>query len=95
VTAKGKTESIEVFECYDTDPDQLAELKTSLMSHWNAGIEAFREGKLIRAGRIFGRIVELNPADTVAAYFRDRSSLDVASQYRGKTWDGSEHLETK
>ena len=26
VTAKGKTESVEVFECYDTDPDELAEL---------------------------------------------------------------------
>jgi class 3 adenylate cyclase len=95
VTAKGKTESIEVFECYDTDPDELAELKTTLMSQWDAGMEAFREGKLIRAGRVFARIVELNPADTVAAYFRDRSSLDVASQYRGKAWDGSEHLETK
>ena len=65
------------------------------MPQWEAGMEAFRAGKLIRAGRVFARIVELNPADTVAAYFRDRSSLDVASQYRGKAWDGSEHLETK
>ena len=95
VTAKGKTESVEVFECYDTDPDELAELKTSLMSQWDAGMESYREGKLIRAGRIFGRIVELNPTDTVATYFRDRSSLAVVSQYRGKAWDGSEHLETK
>jgi class 3 adenylate cyclase/DNA-binding NarL/FixJ family response regulator len=95
VTAKGKTESVEVFECYDTDPAEAAELKTNLMSQWDAGIEAFREGKLLRAGRVFARIVELNPADTVAAYFRDRSTLDVASQYRGKVWDGSEHLEAK
>jgi two-component system sensor histidine kinase ChiS len=95
VTAKGKTESIEVFECYDTDPDELAALKTNLISQWDAGMAAFREGKLLRAGRIFARIVELNPSDTVAVYFRDRSSLDVASQYRGKAWDGSEHLETK
>jgi two-component system sensor histidine kinase ChiS len=95
VTAKGKTESIEVFECYDTDPDEVAELKTALKSQWDAGMEAFRDGKLLRAGRVFARIVELNPTDTVAAYFRDRSSLDVASKYRGKVWDGSEHLETK
>jgi two-component system sensor histidine kinase ChiS len=95
VTAKGKTESIEVFECYDTDPENLVELKTTLMPQWNAGMEAFREGKLVRAGRVFARIAELNPADTVAAYFRDRSSLDVAGQYRGRVWDGSEHLETK
>jgi len=95
VTAKGKTESVEVFECYDTDPDDVAELKTSLMPQWDTGMETFREGKLIRAGRIFARIVELNPTDTVATYFRDRSSLDVASQYRDKAWDGSEHLETK
>ena len=95
VTAKGKTESVEVFECYDTDPVELAELKTSLMSQWDAGMEAFREGKLLSAGRVFARIAELNPDDTVAAYFRDRSTLDVASQFRGKAWDGSEHLETK
>jgi hypothetical protein len=95
VTAKGKNESVEVFECYDTDPDEVAELKTNLISQWDAGMEAFREGKLLRAGRVFARIVELNPADTVAKYFRDRSSLDVVSQYRDKAWDGSEHLETK
>jgi class 3 adenylate cyclase/CheY-like chemotaxis protein len=95
VTAKGKAESIEVFECYDTDPDEVAALKTTLMPQWDAGMAAFREGKLIRAGRIFARIVELNPSDTVATYVRDRSSLDVAGQYRGKVWDGSEHLETK
>jgi len=95
VTAKGKTESVEVFECYDTDPDELAELKTSLMAQWDRGMESFREGKLLSAGRVFARIAEINPADTVAAYFRDRSTLDVASQFRGKTWDGSEHLETK
>lgn len=95
VTAKGKTESVEVFECYDADADEAAVLKTELMPQWNAGMEAFRAGKLLSAGRIFARIVELNPGDTVAAYFRDRSTLDVASQLRGKTWDGSEHLETK
>jgi two-component system sensor histidine kinase ChiS len=95
VTAKGKTESVEVFECYDTDPDETAELKTTLMPQWDAAMEAFRAGKLIRAGRIFARIAELNPGDTVAAYFRDRSSLDMAGQYRGRAWDGSEHLETK
>jgi class 3 adenylate cyclase len=95
VTAKGKTESVEVFECYDNDPAEIAELKTSLMSQWEAAIASFRGGKLLSAGRVFARIAELNPADTVAAYFRDRSTLDVASQYRGKAWDGSEHLETK
>jgi hypothetical protein len=94
VTAKGKTESFDVVECYDTDPDEIAELKTTLLPQWDAAMEAFRGGKLIQAGRIFARIAELNPKDTVAAYFRDRSSLDVASQYRG-VWDGSEHLETK
>lgn len=95
VTAKGKTESVEVFECYDTDPDEVAALKTSLRSQWDAGMEAFREGKLLSANRVFARIAELNPKDTVAAYFRNRSTLDVAGQYRGKVWDGSEHLETK
>ncbi len=95
VTAKGKTESVEVYECYDTDSDDLAGLKTSMMSQWDSGIASFRDGKLLSAGRVFARIAELNPRDTVAAYFRDRSTLDVASQFRGKTWDGSEHLETK
>jgi adenylate cyclase len=95
VTAKGKTESVEVFECYDNDADELAGLKTSMMSQWDSGIASFRDGKLLSAGRVFARIAELNPKDTVAAYFRDRSTLDVASQFRGKTWDGSEHLEAK
>jgi two-component system sensor histidine kinase ChiS len=95
VTAVGKTESVGVFECYDTDADELAELKTSHLPQWDAAMEAYREGKLIRAGRIFTRIVELNPKDTVATYFRERCSLDVVSQYRDRVWDGNEHLETK
>jgi two-component system sensor histidine kinase ChiS len=94
VTAKGKTESVPVYECYDNDPEELAQLKTESLPQWNAGIEAFRDGKLLSAGKIFARIAERNPDDTVAVYFRDRSTLDVMSQHRG-AWDGSEHLEAK
>ena len=94
VTAKGKTSSVEVFECYDTDRDDLAEFKTKSMTQWDAGMASYLEGKLLTAGKVFARLAELNPRDTVAAYFRDRSTLDVASQLRG-AWDGSEHLEAK
>ena len=44
-------------------------------------MEEYRKGKLLTAGRIFSRIAEKSPDDTVAAYFRDHCTLSVIRQY--------------
>jgi class 3 adenylate cyclase len=97
VAAKGKTQSIDIYECYDNDEAQLREHKQRTSTQFAAGMEEFRKGKLLTAGKIFARIAEFCAEDTVAAYFRDRCSLSVIHERdRGKgAWDGVEHLEVK
>jgi class 3 adenylate cyclase len=94
VRAKGKTEAVEIFECYDNDPHALGEFKDKAQPQFAAGMAEYRKGMLLTAGRIFSRIAEICPEDTVAAYFRDRCTLSVVRERSGP-WDGAEHLEVK
>ena len=94
VRAKGKTAAVEIFECYDNDPHELGEHKDKTQPQFAAGMAEYRKGMLLTAGRIFSRIAEICPEDTVAAYFRDRCTLSVVRERSG-TWDGAEHLEVK
>jgi hypothetical protein len=55
----------------------------------------YRKGMLLTAGRIFARVAEMCPEDSVAAYFRDRCSLSVVRERGAGPWDGAEHLEMK
>ncbi len=94
VRAKGKSEAVEIFECYDNDAHELAEHKDKTQAQFAAGMAEYRKGMLLTAGRIFSRIAEICPEDTVAAYFRDRCTLSVVRE-RGGAWDGAEHLDVK
>lgn len=94
VRAKGKSEAVEIYECYDNDVHELAEYKDKTQPQFAAGMAEYRKGMLLTAGRIFSRIAEICPDDTVAAYFRDRCTLSVVRERAGP-WDGAEHLEVK
>lgn len=95
VTAKGKSQSTELFECFDNDPAEIIAHKSRTLPQFARGMEEFRKGMLLTAGRIFSLIAEMEPEDTVAAYFRDRCTLSVVRDRGGGTWDGAEHLEIK
>ncbi len=95
VRAKGKTQSVEIFECFDNDPAELVDHKLRTLPQFTRGIEEFRKGMLITAGKIFARIAEMDRNDTAAVYFRDRCALSVVRERGGGAWDGAEHLEVK
>lgn len=95
VTAKGKSQSTEIFECFDNDPPELIAHKSLTAPQFARGMEEFRKGQLLTAGRIFARIAEMEKHDSVAVYFRDRCSLSVVRERGGGVWDGVEHLEVK
>jgi class 3 adenylate cyclase len=94
VRAKGKSEAVEIYECYDNDAHDLIEHKDKTQTQFAAGMAEYRKGMLLTAGRIFSRIAEICPEDTVAAYFRDRCTLSVVRERAGP-WDGADHLEVK
>lgn len=95
VKAKGKEESVEIFECYDNDSDDLIAHKQKTGEAFAVGIAEFRKGLFITAGRIFSRIAELHKGDTVAAYYRDSCSLETVRQRGPGPWDGAERIAVK
>jgi class 3 adenylate cyclase len=95
VTAKGKSQSVEIFECFDNDSDDLIAHKERTMPQFAAAMTEFRKGMLLTAGRIFARIAELNREDAPASYYRDRCSLAVVRDRGAGVWDGVEHIEVK
>ena len=95
VMAKGKSQSVEIYECYDNDIGELFEMKERTLPQFAAAMEQYRKGQLLTAGKIFSRIAEISPDDTVAAYFRDRCTLSVVRDRGPGAWDGAEHMEMK
>jgi two-component system sensor histidine kinase ChiS len=77
VKAKGKSKSVEMYECFDNDPAELLEHKIQSSSLFASAISEYRKGLFLSAGKLFARIAQLNANDTVAAYYRDRCTLSV------------------
>ena len=95
VKAKGKSQSIEIYECYDNDPDELFRHKEETAEVFARAMEEFTKGMFLTAGKIFARIAEMDRSDKVAAYYRDSCSL-TAVHGRGLTpWDGAEVVSVK
>lgn len=95
VKAKGKTQSVEIYECYDNDPADLIAHKDKTAEAFVAAMNEFRKGMFLTAGRIFSRIAELHPEDRPAAYYRDRCSLTAVRGRGPGPWDGAEMIEAK
>jgi two-component system sensor histidine kinase ChiS len=95
VKAKGKTRSVEIFECFENDPEQLMEHKRRTLEPFVAAMAEFRKGMFLTAGRIFGEIANLNRDDAAAAYFRQSCTLTMVRERGSTPWDGAEVVEVK
>jgi class 3 adenylate cyclase len=95
VLAKGKANSVEIFECYDNDAHELMEHKDKTGEAFVEAMREFRRGMFLTAGRIFGRIASMNPLDTVAAHYRDSCTLAAVRDRGPGPWDGAERIEVK
>lgn len=95
VKAKGKTQSVEIYEVYNNDSAALIEHKDKTQEAFQAAMAEFRKGTFLTAGKIFGRIAEMHPDDAPAAFFRDRCSLTVVHERGPGAWDGAERIEVK
>lgn len=95
VKAKGKTQSVEIYECYNSDSSDLIEHKDKTKDAFAAAMLEFRKGTFLTAGKIFGKIAEMHPDDAPAAYYRDRCSLTVVHERGPGAWDGAERIEVK
>jgi two-component system, sensor histidine kinase ChiS len=77
VKAKGKTRSVEIYECFDSDHAALREHKMRTAPLFASAIAEYHEGLFISAQPKFNRIAQMEPDDSVAAHYRDSCSLAV------------------
>jgi class 3 adenylate cyclase/CheY-like chemotaxis protein len=95
VKAKGKKQSVEIYECFNNDPQVLREHKAETADQFETAMEEFRKGMFLTAGKIFSRLAEINKDDTPSAYYRDRCTLTVVSKRGPGKWEGAETMEQK
>ncbi len=95
VKAKGKTQSVEIYECYSNDAPQLREHKEATKALFSQAMSEFRKGMFLTAGKMFARVAELSKLDAPAAYFRDACSLSIVRPRSAEPWDGAEIVEVK
>uniref|UniRef100_E6PE38 Two-component hybrid sensor and regulator n=1 Tax=mine drainage metagenome TaxID=410659 RepID=E6PE38_9ZZZZ len=95
VKAKGKTQSVEIYECYSNDAPQLLAHKEQSKALFSQAMGEFRKGMFLTAGKMFARVAELSKLDAPAAYFRDACSLSIVRPRSAEPWDGAEVVEVK
>ncbi len=95
VKAKGKTQSVEIYECYSNDPPQLLAHKEETRPLFSQAMSEYRKGMFLTAGKMFARVAELNKFDAPAAYYRDACSLSIVRPRSAEPWDGAEVMEIK
>jgi len=95
VKAKGKTQSVEIYECYSNDAPQLREHKEATKALFSQAMSEYRKGMFLTAGKMFARVAELSKLDSPAAYFRDACSLSIVRPRSAGPWDGAEVVEVK
>lgn len=69
---RGKSEKVDIHEVVDGQSEYLVELYAATLENFNAGIEAFHAKNARAAAEAFDRVLEKNPADRVAALYRER-----------------------
>ncbi len=71
VTPRGKKQAIEIYEIWAAaSPDSMKKQLTQAL--FDKGIQALQAGKFVAALAYFQQLLEQNPADTVAIYYRER-----------------------
>lgn len=76
---KGKEEKIGVFEIFDQDSATCRQLKASSRKRFELAVAALAEERFAEAEAAFAKIVEENPDDRPAEWFRSRAIARKAS----------------
>jgi DNA-binding response OmpR family regulator len=69
VQAKGKNQSIDIYECFDGDREEQVSLKKSTISIFHAGLEAYFAKDMMAARMFFDQVYQTNPMDATSFGF--------------------------
>ena len=72
VTVKGKLEKVTVYEVFDADPPDIAELKNKTLLYFEEGVNLFHSEDVKQAKRCFEKVLAINESDRVAQKYLKR-----------------------
>lgn len=94
VQAKGKLQSLDVYECFDADEADQVKLKQASLPHFHAGLEAYFARDMAASRRYFDLVYQANPADITAFGFLNRVTQYMINGLPGE-WTGVEVMLNK
>ncbi|MEO6132876.1 MAG: hypothetical protein ABIQ02_13585, partial [Saprospiraceae bacterium] len=92
--AKGKHQSLDIYECYDGDTDEQVKLKTAHLQQFHAGMEAYFAKDMTSARHYFEQVYQSNSADITAGGFLHRVH-GYLMQGLPEGWNGVEIMQNK
>ncbi|MDM8566977.1 ABC transporter substrate binding protein, partial [Candidatus Halobeggiatoa sp. HSG11] len=86
IVVKGKTNTINVFEVFDGDPNEIVELKQRTLEYYNQGLDYYFIKDFSNAIQSFAMVVAQNPNDKAAHFYQKRCTEledNVAPDWNG------------
>src|SRR5688500_1775085 len=94
VQAKGKFQTIDVYECFDGDNDEQIKLKKETLQTFHAGMEAYFAKDMAAARKYFDQVYHANPSYRTAFSFlhKTHGHLNIGLP---EDWTGVEVMQSK
>jgi hypothetical protein len=94
VQAKGKNQSIQVYECFDGDTEEQIQLKKSTLTMFHSGLEAYFAKDMMSARQYFDNVYQANRSDLTAFSFLNKIH-GFLGQGLPENWTGVEVMQNK
>jgi len=94
VQAKGKYQSIDIYECFDGDEEDQINLKKSTLPLFHAGLEAYFAKDMVAARGYINQVYQANPADHASFGFLQKIH-GYLTQGIPEQWTGVEVMQSK
>lgn len=94
VIVKGKQIPLKVYECFNSDPEEIKRLKQLTLQPYTEGIEAYLNKDLTRAAQRFEEVLEILPNDPVSGNYLIKIQSLIA-QGIPQEWSGVEIMQEK
>jgi len=94
VSVKGKKNPVSVYEVYDGDPRETAELKDQTKAEFETGLKLYYDSKFSEGSVKFSEVLRKNPEDKAARIYLERCALYMVKGVP-EDWTGVETLTQK
>jgi signal transduction histidine kinase/class 3 adenylate cyclase/ActR/RegA family two-component response regulator len=94
VLVKGKHRPVDIYDFYDGDPNDIADLKEATRLDFEAGTQAYFSKDFTLAIQAFERVVSIYPDDMAAQNYLTRARHHVANPV-AEGWTGVEEMHRK